>query len=62
MTMVTVPLAVLIGLLLGLIFAGTAVASDDGDYAAYAITAVLSVGLCILVASGLEALIKLGGA
>lgn len=61
MTMVTVPLAVLIGLSLGLIFAGTAAASDDGDYAAYVITAVLSVGLCILVASGLEALIKARG-
>lgn len=62
MTMVTVPLAPLIGLLLGLSLAGLAAASDDGDYAAYVITAVLSVGLCILVASGLEALIKAGGA
>lgn len=59
MTMVTVPLAPLIGILLGLSLAGFAAASDDGAYAAYVITAV---GLCILVASGLEALIKAGGA
>lgn len=62
MTMVTVPLAPLIGMLLGLGLAGLAAASDDGDYAAYVITAVISVGLCIVVASGLEALIKAGGA
>lgn len=62
MTMVTVPLAPLIGILLGLSLAGIATASDDGNYAAYVITAVLSVGLCIVVASGLEALIKAGGA
>ena len=60
MTMITVPLAPLIGLLFGLILAGIAAASDDGNYAAYVITAVLSVGLGIVVASGLEALIKAG--
>lgn len=62
MTMVTVPLAPLIGIVIGLSLAGIAAASDDGNYAAYVITAVLSVGLCIVVASGLEALIKAGGA
>lgn len=62
MTMVTVPLAPLIGIVIGLSIAGITAASDDGNYAAYVITAVLSVGLCIVVASGLEALIKAGGA
>lgn len=60
MTMVTVPLARLIGLLLGLIFAGLAAASDDGGYLAYVITAVLGSGLCIVLVCGLETLMKAG--
>lgn len=62
MTMVTVPLAPLIGLLLGLIIAGAAYASNDGEYDGYSIVAVLCSGVCILLASVLEALIKAGGA
>lgn len=62
MTIVTVPLAPLIGLLLGLIIAGAAYAADDGECVGYAFVAVICSGACILLASGLEALIKAGGA
>lgn len=61
MTMVTVPLGVLVGLLLGLSLSGLAVALDDDNIFAYVITAVISSVLCIVLTCGLEALIKARG-
>lgn len=62
MTMVTVPIAPLIGLLLGLSLSGLAVALDNDNIFAYVITAVLGSGLCVVLVCGIEALIKAGGA
>ena len=62
MTMVTVPLAPLIGLLLGLSLSGLAAALDNDNILAYVITAILGSGLCVVLACGIEALTNLGGA
>lgn len=60
MTMVTVPLGVLIGLLLGLSLSGLAVALYNDNIFSYVITAVLGSGLCVVIACGLETLMKAG--
>lgn len=62
MTMVTVPLAALLGAAIGMLVGGFVVASDNDDVAAYLVTTVISTVLFILVLCGGEALIKLGGA
>lgn len=61
MTMVTVPLAALIGAAIGMLAGGFVVASDNDYIAAYLVTTVISTVLFILVLCGGEALIKAGG-
>ena len=61
MTMVTVPLAALIGAAIGMLAGGFVVASDNDDVAAYLATTVISTVLFILALCGGEALIKAGG-
>ena len=62
MTMVTVPLAALIGAAIGMLASGFVVASGNDDTVAYLVTTVISILLFVLVLCGGEALIKLGGA
>lgn len=62
MTMVTVPLAVLIGVAVGLMTGGLFVASDNNDTGAYVLAIVCFTVLFVFVFSGIEALIKAGGA
>lgn len=62
MTMVTVPLAVLIGAAIGMLASGFVVASGNDDTVAYLVLTVISTLLFVLVLCGGEALIKLEGA
>lgn len=62
MTMVTVPLAVLIGAAIGMLVSGYIFASADDATVAYLATTIISTLLSVLVFCGLEALGKLGGA
>lgn len=62
MTMVTVPIAVLIGATIGMLASGFVVASSNDDTVTYLVTTVISTLLFVLVLCGGEALIKLGGA
>lgn len=62
MTMVTVPLAALIGAAIGMLASGFVVASGNDDTVAYLVLTVISTLLFVLVLCGGEALIKLGGA
>lgn len=62
MTMVTVPMAALLGAAIGMFVGGFVVASDNDDVAAYLVTTVISTVLFILVLCGGEALTNAGGA
>lgn len=62
MTMVTVPLAVLIGAAIGMLMGGYIVASENNETGIYILRTLISCALFILICCGLEALTKLGGA
>lgn len=62
MTMITVPLAALIGLVIGMLASGFVVASVNDDTVTYLIITVLGISLFVLVFCGAEALVKVGGA
>lgn len=62
MTMVTVPLAVLIGAAVGILASGFLIASDNDDTVTYLMMTVIATALFVFVFSGIEALIKAGGA
>lgn len=62
MTMVTVPLAALIGAAMGMLVSGIALAYANDDTALYVVATVIITLLFVLFSCGLEALIKLGGA
>lgn len=62
MTMVTVPMAALLGLVIGMLASGFVVASANDDTVTYLITTVIGTSLFVLVFCGAEALVKVGGA
>lgn len=62
MTMVTVPLAVLIGAAIGILLAGGTSATSNDEMGEYCITTVICCGLFILICCVMKALIKAGGA
>ena len=62
MTMVTVPMAVLLGAAIGMLASGVIVAVVNDDTVAYLVTTVISISLFVLVFCGLEALTNAGGA
>ena len=62
MTIVTVPLAALIGMGVGMLASGVIVAVVNDDTVAYLVTTVISISLFVLVFCGLEALTNAGGA
>jgi hypothetical protein len=70
MTMITVPLSALIGVVMGVVTSGLVVAVENDDTKAYLIQTVIitllfvlyGCGLEALGKAGLEALVKVGGA
>lgn len=62
MTMVTVPLMALIGMVVGMLASGFVVASVNDDTVTYLVTTVIGISLFVLVFCGAEALVKVGGA
>lgn len=62
MTMVTVPLAALIGMVVGMLASGVIVAVVNDDTVTYLITTFIGISLFVLVFCGAEALVKVGGA
>lgn len=62
MTMVTVPMAVLLGAAIEMLASGVVVASVNDDAVTYLVTTVISISLFVLVFRGLEALTNAGGA
>lgn len=60
MTMVTVPLAALIGAAIGMLVSGFVVASGNDDTALYVVATVIITLLFVLFSCGLEALVKVG--
>lgn len=62
MTMVTVPLAVLIGAASGMVATGVAFASESNEVGEYLAGTTIFCIFSILIFSGIEALINLGGA
>lgn len=62
MTMVTVPLMALIGMVVGMLASGFVVASANNDTVTYLVTTVIGISLFVLVFCGAEALVKVGGA
>ena len=62
MTMVTVPMAVLLGAAIGMLASGVVVAVVNDDIVTYLVTTVISISLFVLVFCGLEALTNAGGA
>lgn len=62
MTMVTVPLAALIGMVVGMLASGVIVAVVNDDTVAYLVTTVISISLFVLFFCGLEALTNAGRA
>lgn len=61
MTMITIPLAALIGLVIGMLASGFVVVSANDDTVTYLITTVIGILLFVLVFCGAEALTKAGG-
>lgn len=62
MTMVTVPLAVLLGCAIGMLLGGGTIAACNNETGEYLISTVICCGLFVLICCGMEALIKAGGA
>ena len=62
MTMVTAPLAVLIGVAVGMLTSGAVFAVEDNAKGEYVVGTIFCCILFTLVCFGSEALIKLGGA
>lgn len=58
MTMVTVPLAALIGMVVGMLASGVIVATVNDDTVTYLITTFIGISLFVLVFCGAEALTK----
>lgn len=58
MTMVTVPMAVLLGAAIEMLASGVVVASVNDDTVTYLVTTVISIQLFVLVFCGLEVLTK----
>ena len=56
MTIVSVPLAVLIGAAIGLLTTGYVFASDNDDGGLYLVMTIITTSLSILILCGLEAL------
>lgn len=62
MTMVTVPLMALIGMVVGMLASGFVVASVNDDTVTDLVTTVIGISLFVLVFCGAKALVKVGGA
>lgn len=62
MTMVTVPLAVLIGAAIGLLTSGGMIAAENNECGEYTVVTIICCMLFVVVCCGLETLIKAGGA
>lgn len=62
MTTITVPLAALIGLMIGMLASGVVNAAERDEVAEYLMGTLFLCALCVLLCCGLEALINLGGA
>ena len=62
MTMITMPLAALIGMVVGMLASGFVVASANDDTVTYLVTTVIGISLFVFVFCGAEALVKVGGA
>lgn len=62
MTMVTVPMAVLLGAAIEMLASGVVVASVNDDAVTYLVTTFIGISLFVLVFCGAEALVKVGGA
>lgn len=60
MTIITIPLAALIGLVIGMLASGFVVAAANDDTVTYLITTVIGILLFVLVFCGAEALTKAG--
>nr|DAF31732.1 MAG TPA: hypothetical protein [Caudoviricetes sp.] len=58
MTMVTVPMAVLLGAAIGMLASGVVVAVANDDIVTYLVTTVISIQLFVFVFCGLEVMTK----
>ena len=61
MTMITVPLAVLIGAAIGMLASGGVIAAENNEGGEYTVMTIICCMLFVVVCCGLEALIKAGG-